>query len=37
MVIDQGSIVEFDSPLNLLVNNPNDTEINKKTFYSDMV
>lgn len=37
MVIDKGSVVEFDSPINLLVNNHNDTEINKKTFYADMV
>jgi ABC-type multidrug transport system fused ATPase/permease subunit len=29
MVLDQGQVVQFDKPLNLLVNSPIDTKVNK--------
>jgi ABC-type multidrug transport system fused ATPase/permease subunit len=38
LVLDQGSLAQFDHPLNLLVNDASDTEINKAdSIFADMV
>jgi ABC-type proline/glycine betaine transport system ATPase subunit len=38
LVLEQGTLAQFDAPLNLLVNNKDDTEINKTdSIFAEMV
>ena len=38
MVLEQGTVADFDKPLNLLVEDPTDTEVTKEdSIFSDMV
>ena len=38
MVLDQGELVQFDAPLNLLVNDPTtDQKVTKDGIFADMV